>query len=88
MADEVKAKFDESTAAIAKLGGGVPDGDMGELYGLYKQSTCGNCTAPSPPIYRMKEKRKWQAWMSKIGLTSQEAMSLYSNCADNILFEL
>jgi acyl-CoA-binding protein len=88
MADEVKAKFDESTVAIAKLGGGVPNGDKGELYGLYKQVKFGNCTSPSPPIYRLKEKRKWQAWMSKMGLTSQEAMSLYSNCADRILGDM
>ena len=88
MTDEVKAKFDEATAAIAKLGGGVPDKDMGELYGLYKQAKFGNCISPSPPIYRLKEKRKWQAWMSKMGLTSQEAMSLYSHCADRILGDL
>jgi len=88
MADEVKAKFDESAKAIAQLGGGVPDKDMGELYGLYKQAICGDCTAPSPPVYRIKNTRKWRAWMSKMGLTSEEAMSLYSHCAEGVLANL
>ena len=88
MTDEVKAKFDETTAAIAKLGGGVPDRDMGELYGLYKQAKFGDCGDPAPSMFRPKETRKWQAWMSKMGLTSQEAMSLYNHCAEAILDEL
>lgn len=30
-----------------------------QLYGLYKQATCGDCDTAAPPFYQLKAKQKW-----------------------------
>lgn len=30
-----------------------------QLYGLYKQATCGDCNTTAPPFFQLAAKQKW-----------------------------
>jgi len=68
------------------MGSILADSDRSELYGLYKQATCGDCSIPSPPFYRVKESLKWTAWDGKRGLSPDDAKIQYIRYADQILY--
>lgn len=42
-----------------------------ELYGFYKQATCGQCTTTEPRWYNFDAAKKWKSW-SKLGCMDQE----------------
>lgn len=59
-----------------------------KLYGLYKQATCGDCTASAPAFYQLKARQKWYTgWSWDGGLSmvfligSREGYTIASNCA-------
>ncbi|CAG9310096.1 unnamed protein product [Blepharisma stoltei] len=59
-----------------KLSGGTLEGDKGyQVYGLYKQATSGDNTAPRPADEAAA--RKWDAWEAKKGLTHDQAKEQY-----------
>lgn len=39
--------------------GGISQDDLLELYGLYKQSTCGQCDTFRPSFFDIKGRSKW-----------------------------
>jgi diazepam-binding inhibitor (GABA receptor modulating acyl-CoA-binding protein) len=43
------------------------DVELLKLYGLYKQTTIGNNTNPSPGLLQMKDSAKWSSWKSYSG---------------------
>ncbi|XP_034031559.1 acyl-CoA-binding protein-like [Thalassophryne amazonica] len=63
----------------------MPDrGEMSELYGLYKQATCGNNTTEYPGFFDFKGKAKWDAWNSRKGLSREEAMNKYVDLVESL----
>ncbi|XP_054161072.1 enoyl-CoA delta isomerase 2-like [Oppia nitens] len=55
-----------------------PDNDIKlRLYGLYKQATSGQCTAPKPSAFNMVDRAKWTAWSQLGQLSKSEAMQQY-----------
>jgi diazepam-binding inhibitor (GABA receptor modulating acyl-CoA-binding protein) len=55
------------------------------LYGLYKQSTIGDCNVSKPNVFDFKGQAKWDAWESNRGLDKLIAMRRYIRKVKNIL---
>ena len=49
-----------------------------KLYGLYKQSTIGDCNTKCPGIFGgVRERYKWDAWNERKGMSKDDAMQEY-----------
>jgi acyl-CoA-binding protein len=61
--DEIADIFDSAAEFVEQLmstqPGALTDDAKLELYGLYKQVTCGPCTAPKPGLFDLRGKAKW-----------------------------
>lgn len=56
----------------------IPDNSVKlQLYGLYKQSTCGNATGTRPSVFHMKDRAKWDQWKTYCGMSSDTAKRMY-----------
>ncbi|XP_055841099.1 acyl-CoA-binding protein homolog isoform X2 [Episyrphus balteatus] len=51
-----------------------------EFYGLYKQSTAGDCNIAKPGGIDLKGKAKWDAWNSRKGMSTDAAKAAYIQC--------
>jgi diazepam-binding inhibitor (GABA receptor modulating acyl-CoA-binding protein) len=56
-----------------------------ELYGLYKQSTEGDCNSSKPSFWDVKGCAKWNAWNDNVGLDKDTAMKRYVRKVKKIL---
>ncbi len=77
----------ELEAAIARLKslGQRPDNTtLLKLYGLYKQATEGDVTAPKPGFSDLVGRAKWQAWADLQGTPRDEAERRYIELADSL----
>lgn len=54
----------------------APDKLLG-LYGLYKQATAGDVQGKRPGMMDFKGRAKFDAWASKKGTSSDDAMTAY-----------
>lgn len=59
---ELDQKFEEAAAKMNKLTFRPTDEQLLQIYGLYKQSTVGDCNVDKPGMFQLKEKAKWEAW--------------------------
>ena len=50
-----------------------------EMYALYKQATIGDCNIPQPWMVNVEARAKWDAWNSKKGMSTSDAMTGYCN---------
>ncbi|XP_042804298.1 acyl-CoA-binding domain-containing protein 7 isoform X1 [Panthera leo] len=75
--DVCKADFDRITEDVKKMKTRPNDGELKELYGLYKQSVVGDINIECPGILDLKGKAKWEAWNLQKGLSKEDAMSAY-----------
>lgn len=55
----------------------LPQDTMLEIYGLYKQATCGDCTSSRPWAMDVKGQAKWDAWHTRRGGGAADAMQDY-----------
>ena len=55
-------------------------------YSLFKQATIGDCNIPSPGIFALTEKAKWNAWNALKGMGKEEAMQKY--IGNNLLYSI
>lgn len=53
--------------------------EFGKLYGLYKQSTIGNCNIKKPSMLDIKGSKKWQYWKNCEGMSKEESMNEYAD---------
>lgn len=74
---DLKADF-EAAAALVKTFTKSPSNDEKlVLYSLYKQATVGDNTTAAPGMFDMTGKAKWNAWNTKKGMSSEDAMKAY-----------
>ncbi|XP_042368959.1 acyl-CoA-binding protein-like [Plectropomus leopardus] len=57
---------------------------LGDLYGLYKQATCGDCNTERPGILDRAGRGKWDAWAQRKGLSKNEAMAAYIDLVEEM----
>ena len=66
-------------ALVEKLSDEVKE----EIYGLFKQAKEGDNTKPAPAS--SIEKKKWEVWMKKKGISKENAMKAYIELAKKVL---
>ncbi|VDL59727.1 unnamed protein product [Hymenolepis diminuta] len=76
--------FDEAAQKMRETHG-VKESDMEELYALYKQATVGDVNKERPGIAHPVERRKWDAWEKKKGMSSERAKEEYVKKAESLL---
>jgi len=59
--------------------------DLLELYALFKQATEGDVQGKPPPLMRLKERAKYNAWAAKRSLDSETARRQYVELVDRLL---
>lgn len=69
--------FLEAAENVKNLKSKPTDDEMLELYGLYKQATVGDVNTDCPGFFDMKGKAKWNAWLSRKGLDTENAEKQY-----------
>lgn len=58
----------------------ITDDEFGKIYGLYKQSTIGDCNKKCPNIVLdYKEYKKWVCWNAFKGVEKTDAMNEYAD---------
>lgn len=76
--DEINLKsFTLCAKLVLNLRRPASDDEKLELYGLYKQSTEGNCKRSEPSRLSFADHAKWANWMSVKGTNKNDAMCQY-----------
>lgn len=83
--NELEMKFEEYAERIFNCGKKFDDSTMLELYGFYKQATCGDCSSPEPNFFDFKGRAKWNAWNEHQGMSQDHAMKRYINRVKKLL---
>ena len=69
--------FEEASHKVLFLNSAPTDDELIEVYGLYKQSTIGDCNIHKPYFWQVKEIYKWNSWNSFIGISKDDAKNQY-----------
>jgi diazepam-binding inhibitor (GABA receptor modulator, acyl-CoA-binding protein) len=77
MADDLKARFEQASVDVKALSQRPSDGDMLNLYALYKQATEGDVSGDKPGFFDFVARAKYEAWEALQGTDSKEAMQRY-----------
>jgi len=85
ISDALQDEFDKYAEDVKKLKETPSDGDLLELYGLYKQATHGDIDTRRPGILDFKGKAKWDSWEHKKGTTTEKATQDYINKAKDLI---
>ncbi|KAI4794849.1 acyl-CoA-binding protein-like [Pseudochaenichthys georgianus] len=59
-------------------------GDLGEIYGLYKQATVGDVNIGRPSIFDLAGRGKWDAWERRKGMGKDEAKVAYIELVEDL----
>ncbi|KPJ09495.1 Acyl-CoA-binding domain-containing protein 6 [Papilio machaon] len=69
--------FNNATDHVRKITSKLNNGQLLELYGLFKQSTEGNCNTPKPGWLDGRGRKKWEAWKALQDMPSEDAKEKY-----------
>ena len=61
------------------------NGDLLDLYALFKQGTTGDVRGKRPGMMDFKGRAKFDAWASKKGMTNDAAQTAYISLVDRLL---
>lgn len=75
---DTDVNFNSAAEAVQKIHNQLASADLLELYGLYKQSTCGKCNTPKPGIFQAQARSKWSAWNALGDMDQKEAKRQYT----------
>lgn len=89
-------EFNKYAELVKQIDKRPSDEELLELYALYKQTTIGDCTGgkknirnivklASPGMLDFKGKAKYKAWMSKEGMSKEDASNQYIELAKTII---
>lgn len=73
----LQENFDKAVEDVKNLNATPSDADLLEIYGLYKQSTVGDCNTEKPGFLDFKGKSKWEAWNGRKGMSQDDAKQAY-----------
>ncbi|NP_001122240.1 acyl-CoA-binding domain-containing protein 7 [Danio rerio] len=77
----LKAEFDQYAEDVKKVKTRPTDQELLDLYGLYKQAVVGDINIDKPGMIDLKGKAKWDAWDSRKGMSTEDAMKAYITLA-------
>jgi len=72
---ELEGKFQQAQSEVS--GHSLTPEELLQLYGLWKQSTTGDCNVPKPLESELKELAKWKTWNNLKGKGREEAQKMY-----------
>lgn len=75
-------RFNKAVKIINKMNSTkATEDELGKIYGLYKQSTVGNCNIKECPnkLLDYKAYKKWQNWKKYEGKSKTDAMNEYAD---------
>lgn len=84
MADDLNQRFQEAAAAAKQLPSRPSDGQMLELYALYKQGSSGDVSGDRPGGFDFVGGAKYDAWEKLKGLSREEAMQKYIDTVERL----
>nr|ACQ58557.1 Acyl-CoA-binding protein [Anoplopoma fimbria] len=76
MAD-LQAQFDTAASEVKQLKAKPADGEMLQVYALFKQATVGEVNTGRPGMFDFTGKAKWDAWENQKGKSKEDAMNEY-----------
>ncbi|RLB56968.1 MAG: acyl-CoA-binding protein [Deltaproteobacteria bacterium] len=79
-----KAEFEKALEDVKRLPDQPPQVLL-DLYGLYKQATAGDVSGKRPGLLDMKGRAKYDAWASRRGMSTEQAMDGYVELVGNLL---
>lgn len=77
--------FRDAAARIMTRKTQPPNADLLILYGLYKQSTQGDCNIPQPWAVQVEARAKWDAWNKYNGMERMNAMRNYIDKVEELM---
>ncbi|HRI89908.1 MAG TPA: acyl-CoA-binding protein [Candidatus Hydrogenedentes bacterium] len=77
MSDDLLARFEQAAKDITTMSEPPDNEAMLKLYGLYKQSTKGDCTGARPGLLDFVGRAKYDAWKAIEGISLDEAKQKY-----------
>ncbi|XP_020783659.1 acyl-CoA-binding domain-containing protein 7 [Boleophthalmus pectinirostris] len=80
-----QAEFSKIAEDVKKVKTRPTDQELLDLYGLYKQSVVGDVNIDKPGMTDLKGKAKWDAWNSRKGMSTDDAMSAYITLAKEVI---
>ncbi|XP_042904267.1 putative acyl-CoA-binding protein [Parasteatoda tepidariorum] len=78
-------KFNTAATSVKDMKSRPSDSELLELYSLYKQATCGDCSADKPGALDLKGKAKWEAWTGRKGMAQDAAKEAYVTLANTLI---
>uniref|UniRef100_A0A3Q3JIU7 Acyl-CoA-binding protein n=1 Tax=Monopterus albus TaxID=43700 RepID=A0A3Q3JIU7_MONAL len=82
--EEAEVSFEKAVEEARVLKQRPGQGEISELYGLYKQATVGDIDIERPGIFDFTGRAKWDAWNAKKGLSKDEAMASYVDLVEKL----
>jgi acyl-CoA-binding protein len=79
-----KEEFDDAVERVQKLPKRPSDGELLELYGLFKQATVGDVSGKRPGMLNVKGRAKWDAWKSREGMSADDARDTYVRTVERL----
>ncbi len=78
------AAFSLASERVKQLKKRPSDGDLLQLYGLFKQATAGDVTGDKPGIFDLKGRKKFEAWSKLKGTAKDIAAADYIKLVDSL----
>lgn len=78
-------KFTEAVEIVKTLSVKPDDATLSLLYGLYKQSTIGNCNISQPYIWELTARAKYDAWYSNLNKPVETAQTEYIKLVEKLV---
>jgi acyl-CoA-binding protein len=77
MSEDIKAQFEQATVDVKQLSKAPDNMAMLRLYGLFKQSTAGDCGGARPGMMDFVGRAKYDEWKKLEGTAKEAAMQQY-----------
>ena len=77
MSEDLTARFELASKEVTELSEAPDNVAQLKLYGLFKQSTVGDCDGPRPGMMEFVKRAKYDAWKELAGLSLDEAKEKY-----------
>lgn len=84
MTDDLNARFEAAQAHALELPAKPDNMTLLKIYGLFKQATAGDNTAPKPSFSDVVARAKWEAWTHYKGVAADDAKSRYITLIDTL----
>ncbi|XP_060756922.1 acyl-CoA-binding domain-containing protein 7 [Neoarius graeffei] len=81
----LQAEFEKIATDVKQIKSRPSDQELLDLYGLYKQAVVGDVNIDAPGTFDMKGKAKWDAWNSRKGMSTEDAMTAYITLAKEVI---